>query len=506
MIEPSGKVLADSKENPQQMDDHSDRPEVISAMNGQTGSEIRFSHTVGLNMMYIAIPLRSDDSIIAVLRIAKPVSAINSQLKTVHYKILVGGLVVAIAAALLSLAVFLKISKPLEELKKGADLFARGDMRHKLPVGNCREIDAVAKAMNQMAGEIDERIRTISRQRNEHQAILSSMAEAVLAVDSQQRLITLNQSAAEMIGVDISHATGRTLQEMFRNPALQHFVQTSLASNELVESNITLHKESQEHFLQAKSSTLQDEQGQKIGVLVVLSDITKLKRLEQVRRDFVANVSHELKTPITSIKGFVETLLEGAIKEPEQAKRFLDIVARQTNRMDAIIDDLLSLCRIEQQAERAEIGLQRGCIKDVLETAIELCRNKAQVKQIEIELSCADEIDANINMPLLEQAVINLIDNAIKYSQSNSGIEVTAEQAEGQVNITVTDFGCGIKNKYLPRLFERFYRVDKARSRKLGGTGLGLAIVKHIIQAHGGSVAVESSLGKGSRFTIKLPA
>jgi two-component system phosphate regulon sensor histidine kinase PhoR len=261
VIETSGKVLADSKENPQQMDDHSDRPEVISAMNGQTGSEIRFSHTLGLNMMYIAIPLNSDDSIIAVLRIAKPVSAINRQLKTVYYKILVGGLVVAIVAALLGLAVFHKVSKPLEELRKGADLFARGDLSHKLPVGNCREIDAVAKAMNQMAGEIDERIRTISRQRNEHQAILSSMAEAVLAVDSQQRLITLNQSAAEMIGVEISHAKGRNLQEMIRNPELQHFVQTSLASNELVESNITLHKESQEHFLQAKSSTLQDEEG-----------------------------------------------------------------------------------------------------------------------------------------------------------------------------------------------------------------------------------------------------
>ena len=506
VIEPSGKVLADSQENPQQMDDHSDRPEIIEAMKEQTGSEIRFSHTLGLNMMYVAIPLKAQDRVIAVLRIAKPVSAINRQLKSIYYKILIGGCIVAAIAALLSLAVSHKISRPLEELKKGAELFAGGDLSHKLPAGNCQEIDAVAKAMNQMAGEIDERIHTISRQRNEQKAVLSGMAEAVLAVDNEQKLITLNSSAAEMIGVDISHAKGRTLQEIIRNPALQHFITNSLASNKPIEDNITLHKDSSESILQARSNALQDEQGQKIGVLVVLNDITRLRRLEQVRRDFVANVSHELKTPITSIKGFVETLLEGAIKKPDQAKRFLGIIAGQTDRMDAIIDDLLALSRIEQQTEKTEVVLENGCIKDVLKAAIELCRNNAQAKQIEIELRCADDIATNINMPLLEQAVINLLDNAIKYSPSSSKIEVTAAQADEQISITVTDFGCGIDKESLPRLFERFFRVDKARSRKLGGTGLGLAIVKHIVQAHNGSVAVESSPGKGSKFTIELPA
>ena len=506
VIKTSGKVLVDSQQNPQQMDNHSDRPEIIEALKEQTGSEIRFSHTLGLNMMYVAIPLQIEDKVIAVLRIAKPVSAINRQLKSIYYKILTGGFIVAAVAALLSLAVSRNISRPLEELKKGAELFADGDLSHKLPCGNCQEIDAVAKAMNQMAGEIDERIRTISRQRNEHKAVLSSMAEAVLAVDSKQRLITLNSSAAEMIGVDISHAKGRTLQEIIRNPALQHFVTNSLVSNEPIEDNITLHKDSGERFLRAKSNALQDEQGQKIGILVVLNDITRLKRLEQVRRDFVANVSHELKTPITSIKGFVETLLEGAIKKPEEAKRFLGIIARQSDRMDAIIDDLLAISRIEQQAEKTEIERENGCIKDVLEAAIELCRNKAQAKQIEMELRCADDIVANINMPLLEQAVVNLLDNAIKYSPSSSKIEIAATQDEEQISITVTDFGCGINKESLPRLFERFFRVDKARSRKLGGTGLGLAIVKHIVQAHNGSVTVESEIGSGSTFTIHLPA
>lgn len=506
VIETSGKVLADSQEEPQQMDDHSDRPEIIKAIKEQTGSKIRFSHTLGLNMIYVAIPLKAEDRVIAVLRIAKPVSSINMQLKSIYYKILIGVSFIAAFAAFLSLAVSRKISRPLEEIKKGAELFAGGDLSHKLPVGNCQEIDAAANAMNQMAAEMDERIRIISRQRNEHQAVLSSMSEAVLAIDSEEKLITLNSSAAGMIGVDISNAKGRALQEIIRNPDLQNFVSNSLARNEHIEDNITLQKDGIERFLQAKSSDLQDEHGRKIGILVVLNDITRLRRLEQVRRDFVANVSHELKTPITSIKGFVETLLEGAIKNPEEAKRFLDIIARQTGRMNAIIDDLLALSRIEQQSQKTEIEREKVCIKDALETAIELCRNNAQAKQIDIELRCADDIIANINMPLLEQAVVNLLDNAIKYSPSSSKIEVAATQACEKTSITVTDFGCGIEKESLPRLFERFFRVDKARSRKLGGTGLGLAIVKHIAQAHNGSVTVESSPGKGSKFTIKLPA
>ncbi|MCF7955355.1 MAG: PAS domain-containing protein [Phycisphaerae bacterium] len=506
VIETTGKVVADSQEDFGLMDNHSDRPEIIEAMQKGFGSENRYSHTLGLDMMYVAIPLKSDGRIVAVLRIARPVSAINSKLKSIYYEIFIGGLIIAVAAALLSLAISRKISKPLIELKKGADFFAGGDLSHKLPCGNCYEIDTVANAMNQMAGEIDERIRTISRQRNEHKAVLSSMSEAVLAVDSQQRLITLNASAAEMIGIDISDAKGRLLQEIIRNPALQHFITSSLESSEPAEDNITLHKDECECFLQAKSNALHDEDGQKIGILVVLNDITRIIRLEQVRTDFVANVSHELKTPITTIKGFVETLQEGAIQNAEEAKRFLDIIARQSNRMDAIIDDLLELSKIEQQAENAQIKLENGPIKDALDAAIDLCINKAQAKQIEIELKCSDDIAANVNMPLLEQAIVNLLDNAIKYSPENSRVEVSAMKTADHVSIAVTDFGSGIDSQSQPRLFERFFRVDKARSRNLGGTGLGLAIVKHIVEAHKGLVSVESTVGKGSRFTIELPA
>lgn len=506
VINTSGKVLADSHEDPTQMDNHSNRPEIITAMNKQVGSKVRFSNTLEQNMMYVAIPLTEQTEVVAVLRVAKSVSAINMQLDKIGNKLFIGGIIVAVVAALLSLIVSSKITKPLKELRNGAILFANGDLTHKLPLGNCQEIDSVSQAMNQMAGDIDERIRTISRQRKEHKAVLSSMSEAVLAVDSEQKLITLNSSAAEMIGVEIPQAKGRALQEVVRNPALQNFVINSLASNEPVEENITFHEDDNEHFLQARSNALQDEDGQKIGILVVLNDITRIRRLEKVRSDFVANVSHELKTPITSIKGFVETLLEGAVKNPDEAQRFLDIIAKQTDRLDAIIDDLLALSRIEQHTEKTQIELEDSNIKEMLNDAIELCKNKAQAKHIEVKLTCAQEIKAQINTPLLEQAVVNLLDNAIKYSSNNSKIEIEALKNENNISITVTDFGCGIDKNSLPRLFERFFRVDKARSRKLGGTGLGLAIVKHIVQAHNGSVDVNSSPGKGSKFTINLPA
>ncbi|MBI3735216.1 ATP-binding protein [Candidatus Sumerlaeota bacterium] len=257
--------------------------------------------------------------------------------------------------------------------------------------------------------------------------------------------------------------------------------------------------------MQAHGSVLLDAEGSGIGALVVLNDVTRLIKLENVRREFVANVSHELKTPITSIKGFVETLLEGAIDHPDEARRFLGIVQTHADRLHAIIEDLLSLSRIELEAERNVIILEPGSIREVLQAAIEICQVHARAKGINITLNCPADLRARINAALLEQAVVNLIDNAVKYSGDGKDIQVEAEAATSETVIRVRDHGCGIDAEHLSRLFERFYRVDKARSRKAGGTGLGLAITKHIAQAHGGSVGVESVLGEGSIFSIRLP-
>jgi len=277
-----------------------------------------------------------------------------------------------------------------------------------------------------------------------------------------------------------------------------------LASQQPLEVEIEVH-DNGSRFLQAHGAVLRGAAAESIGAVVVLHDVTRLRRLEQVRRDFVANVSHELRTPVTSIKGFVETLLDGAMNNPDELQRFLRIVATQTDRLNAIIEDLLTLSRIEQESERAEIPLSKTSIKSVLSAAMEVCGVKAAEKDIHIELNCQAELQAEVNPPLLEQAVINLLDNAIKYSPTGQTVHLEANLAETEVVISVRDHGCGISREHLPRIFERFYRVDKARSRKLGGTGLGLAIVKHIAQVHRGAATVESVIGQGSTFFIHLP-
>ena len=257
--------------------------------------------------------------------------------------------------------------------------------------------------------------------------------------------------------------------------------------------------------LNLQSSPLLDANREHIGTLVVFNDVTHLRRLENMRQDFVANVSHEIKTPLTAIKGFVETLYQGTVEDPIEAQRFLGIIQKHVDRLSSIVEDLLSLSKIEQQDEHKAIKRKKGYIKDVFNSVTQICRSKAEEKNITISPVCSDHISSKFDATLLEQAVVNLLDNAIKYSDPESTIHLSAHHHNSEIQIKVEDQGMGIAKKHLPRLFERFYRVDKARSRTMGGTGLGLAIVKHIAQAHSGSVTVQSELGKGSTFTIHLP-
>jgi two-component system phosphate regulon sensor histidine kinase PhoR len=331
-----------------------------------------------------------------------------------------------------------------------------------------------------------------------------SMVEGVLAVDSNHRILNMNPAAARIFGINVTAARDRDLLEVVRNTDLRNFIAEALGSPETVEGDIVIYDPG-ERFLRAHGSPLRDGQGRIIGAVIVLDDVSALRRLENVRKDFVANVSHELKTPITSIKGFVETLQGGAMKNPAEAERFLEIIARQADRLHAIIEDLLNLSRIERDAEAGDIALENARLKPVLQAAIQVCEVQAVAKEIRLELECDPALMVPISPPLLEQALVNLIDNAVKYSPNGSAVRVGARQTGDETLLEVQDWGAGIEEKHQARLFERFYRVDKARSRKLGGTGLGLAIVKHIAQAHGGQATVQSEVGRGSTFTLHLP-
>jgi two-component system, OmpR family, phosphate regulon sensor histidine kinase PhoR len=500
-----GEVVADSDRLPEDMVNHADRPEYQAAVRGDVGRAVRLSQTLGEDMMYVAVPLEAGGEAVAVVRTAMPLTAIDDALSQLYRSIFAGAAIVALAAALLGWYVSRRIARPMREMREGAERFAAGDFSRKLLVPSTVEFAAVAESMNRMAAELDDELRTLTRERNEREAVLESMVEGVLAVDPEGRVIAINTAASRLLDVSEADALGMSIEAATRNPELQRAVLAVLTGEQPVETDLTVYLGGEDRFLQANGSLLHAEDGAVAGAVVVVNDVTRLRRLEAVRSDFVANVSHELKTPVTSIKGFAETLADGAIDDPEAGRRFLRIIAGQADRLNAIIEDLLALSTLERGTEDRGVALQEARLADVLAVAAEVCAVKAAAKRIVVTVDCADDLYAEINPPLLEQALVNLLDNAIKYSPEDTTVAVSAAHTAGETVIAVTDQGVGVSREHLARLFERFYRVDKARSRDLGGTGLGLSIVKHIAQVHGGTVSVDSVVGRGSTFRIHLP-
>jgi len=505
VILPDGRVVGDSEEMPAQMASHLDREEVRKAFRGNVGVSIRHSDTLKMDMMYVALPMMKDNKLVGVMRTSLPVTAIDERIGTLRMRIAIGALLVALLASGVSWYASRRISRPIEHMRDGARRFAQGELTHRLPLPDTYEFSELAETLNRMAEQLRLRMEEITSQRKNTEAVLSSMREGVIATDMEQRVISMNTAAATMFSTSMETFQGRSILEVIRNHEFREIMDRSLTNGESIESDILYHQNGRESTFNVHCTPLVDELHARMGGLVVISDVTQLRRLENMRRDFAASVSHEIKTPLTAIKGFVETLSTGDLDDRGETRRFLEIIEKHVNRLAAIIDDLMQLSRIEQDTEFQQIGLERSHIEDVLKAAIGFCTESIQDKAVDVQLSCEEGLSGRIDATLLEQAAVNLLDNAIKYSPENSMIRIEAVTAGHEIQIRFVDQGMGIARKHLPRLFERFYRVDKARSRKLGGTGLGLAIVKHIAQAHGGKVTVESELGRGSTFTLHLP-
>jgi two-component system phosphate regulon sensor histidine kinase PhoR len=501
---PSGLVIGDSYEDPELMDGHADRPEIKEAFRIGTGNSMRFSRTLQQDMMYVAIPIVHDSRIVGVLRASTPVISLQGALEKVQGRILLVGFAILCIGATISLFVSRRISQPLEILRRGAQRFAAGDLSHRLPDHGSEEVAVLADALNQMAQDLDDRIRIVVQQRNELNAVLTSMVEGVLAIDRDLRIISINETAARFLGTNVDDARGKILAEAVRNADLQSFVYATINSTETTEDEIVLDVE-EERILQAQGTLLHDETGNELGVLIVFNDVTKLRQLERVRRDFVANVSHELKTPVTSILGFVETLLDGAMNDKKEFEKFLRIIENHSRRLGTIIEDLLTLSRLDVGNDTNSFTLRTGRIADVVNSAAHICQSKAAERNVRINIDVPEDLEIPMNPNLLEQGVVNLLDNAIKYSDIGETVRITASETEFEINISVIDQGPGIDPAHVHRIFERFYRVDKARSRNVGGTGLGLSIVKHIAQVHGGRATVKSFPGAGSTFSIHIP-
>jgi two-component system phosphate regulon sensor histidine kinase PhoR len=506
LINPSGKVIGDSQQASWQMDNHAARPEVAAALAGDIGVATRYSNTVEKYLVYVAMPVQHEGRMVGVLRMAIPVTALDEALKAMSGRILWGAFFILLLAAGVSLLVSTLLTRPLQALTRGATRYAKGDLSLRLDPPAPKELARLALAMNQMAAQLFERISTITRQKNEMEAVLSSMMEGVIAVDKNGLIISMNQAAARLFGRQPAAFTGLLLESVTRNKEFSSFVQEGLESGIFREADITLYMGGSPKILHTRNVALHDSDGAQLGMLIVINDVTRLRALENMRRDFVSNVSHEIRTPLTAIKGFVETLVTEGLEDEEQSGRFLEIVLRHVDRLNNIVEDLLALSRIEHEDARKKLSVEPCNLNKVAQTARGICQQKAAAKQISINLAPGEPVMALADYNLVEQAVVNLLDNAIKYSNPGSTVTLSTASGEGFAAIRCEDQGIGIASEHLPRVFERFYRVDKARSRQMGGTGLGLAIVKHIAQAHGGFVQAQSELGRGSVFSINLPA
>lgn len=503
VIDGKGKILAESENDPHFMENHLERPEVASALDGKAAGATRYSSTLGTHMSYYAMPVVVDGKTYCI-RTAVGAARLGVLLKQAFRTILLAGIIGALVAAGLAFYLFRLVTHPLDELRRAADRVAQGDYDVSLPVPNNGEVRSLAIALNSMSEELKAKLAKITREKNERDAILSSMTEGVILVKGNGIIKRWNKAAEAMFNFS---ADGNRLSfaAIVGSRELIKLTEDAKNAEGIFESELTLNMPDGERSFIARAGRLNLGEKRKPGVLLVITDITVIRKLEEFRRDFIADVTHEIKTPLTSIIAAVETL-ESVGDDKEAQSRFMKIITQQATRLNALVQDILSLSNLEHKRLSSSDEMPEISVEGAVREAVELCRPRAEAKNIRLNLEIADNVMIHADAQLLEQAVINLIDNAIKYSNENSEVKVTMKRnGVNQFRIDVLDHGIGIAKEHQDRVFERFYRVDKARSRKLGGTGLGLAIVKHVALLHGGKPGVVSEPGKGSDFYIQLP-
>ncbi|WP_020587869.1 sensor histidine kinase [Desulfobacter curvatus] len=507
----SGEVIGDSFARVETMENHRERPEIKTAFSGKKGMAVRYSPTLDKKMMYIALPIDQSRFDPVVVRTAISISHIDAKVEAMRNSIALVLVLTTMAAALASLYVSRRITRPVEKMRQGAQAFSKGNLTNRLSYPDTIELFQLAEAMNFMASELNKKIMDVRNRSRELEAVHTSMEEGVIAINGQEQIITVNKAAAKIFDFPPETLKTKHVLEVARNYDLQVFIKKALATKDPVEDDIVIDADDR-IVLNIHSTALYDAQDERMGTLIIFRDITRMRLLETMHKDFAANVSHELKTPLTTIKGFIETLLQMTAEDSDapdhessaQYRRFLDIIEKNVNRMVSLIDDLLALSRLER-LKGTDIQFEPHPLAGLIQKVVRFCTDRAQSRGITMEVHCPDTITGMVDPTLMEQAVFNLVDNAIKYSGDGTCITINAEMKDGNIEIRIKDTGQGIDAAHLPKIFNRFYRVDKGRSRDQGGTGLGLAIVKHIVRYHNGRIEVDSRRGKGTCFTITIP-
>jgi two-component system, OmpR family, phosphate regulon sensor histidine kinase PhoR len=501
VIASDGQVLADSQSDPQTMENHAGRPEIREALAKGNGQSIRHSVTINRDLLYYAVRLPVASGPPVVLRFALPVQTVDEELLEFRRRLWLASLVMLLVTGTASLLISRSFSDRVDRLKKFSDRVAEGDFR---PIEADRSgdaMEALAVSLNQTAARLDRSIRTLKEERNLSSAILGSMVEGVAVVDASERLVFANPGFAEILGLDVPPQSGSALLEVVRQTELIEAVRKVLKGDPRVEAEIVTGTLRQHFFAVTVASVRAAETS---GAVIVLHDITELRKLERVRRDFVANVSHEFKTPLTAIQGFAETLLAGALDDPQNRVRFLEIILEHSRRLARLTDDLLKLSQMD--ADRLGLEMRRVSVSQFVESCVETAKRPAAEKDLRLSVNLQERLpDIAADRRRLAEVLQNLLDNAIQYTPPGGQIMISASADATEVTFTVSDTGIGIPQADQPRIFERFYRVDAARSREVGGTGLGLAIAKHLVEVHGGRLWVESEIGQGSQFYFTVP-
>ena len=502
VIAADGAVLADSAEDPRQMENHAGRPEIQDARAGGEGRAVRVSHTVNRELVYLARRHAAPGGGVVVVRLALPLAEIDAALADLRWRLWGASLVLLLLGGGVSLLYSRAVSGRIERLQEFSERVAGGDFRPLAVERAGDELTDLARSLNESARQLDLTIRSLTDERNRAAAILGSMVEGVAVVGADERVLFCNQAFCRAVASEAGACQGRPLLEIIREPELIRVIRRALGAGESAPSEVTLGAAPPRTFAITAAPVRSEEA---TGAVLVLHDITELRRLERVRRDFVANVSHEFKTPLTAIQGFAETLLGGALDDPKNSRRFLEIIREHAGRLGRLTDDLMELSLIE--AGKLEMEFRSLGVEEVIEPCVETARLKAGPKRLALVVEAAADLPRlRGDARRLQEVLQNLLDNAVQYTPAGGRITVRAARRDAQVVISVSDTGIGIPRADQERIFERFYRVDAARSREVGGTGLGLSIARHLVEAHGGRLTVESDVGRGSTFSVYLPS
>jgi len=507
VIDKDGVVIGDSEEDPARMENHAKRPEVIDAISKGSGKSLRYSTTVKKDMFYVALPVKDQTGgIKAIVRTALPLSFLEKLFSPLKSKIIYLGLILIAFALFLSLASSRALTKSLDKTIKLSEEIAKGNFNVSIPISDKKgEIGKLNLALSTMAKKLDDLFKQVSLEKTQLETVLSTMSEGVMVVRGDGTITLINSALKDMLGIK-DDSIGKPYWEILRIREIMDLVEKVIKKQVAEKREISVFYPTERYFL---TSAIPLNSEVKEAIFVIF-DITEFKRLERIKADIVANVSHELRTPLTAIKGYVETLEEGAYENPEERNHFLSIIKRHTDRLINIVSDLLLLSEIERKSapwgEEPKAAFENVDFKEVVYSSLEALKSRVEEKGINVSLSIKEDLPKyRGDRFLLEQMFINLIDNAVKYTPEGGTIGVQVNETNSHFGIEVFDTGIGIPKDHLPRIFERFYRADKTRSRKLGGTGLGLSIVKHVVIMHGGEIKVESEVGKGSRFIITFP-